>query len=226
MQGMDEKNRQKRLAMWLAIGSLLWSSLTVLEWACHDDYLSWLSRFGTGNGILGFFLFLPWYGAGLALLIFGIIRVCKREPLAFLLLLNVLIAPLVMTTVDGKKIVQTRWQYAKPHYERELHDALARPFEALPKEKTHREFKTVEVRLAAPNVRLVRDQAGHTRVSFVRHKIMDQSMAILYDPQDTLPQEVARLNQSGAWETWALSTYGALRSAEPLGGHWYRCHFS
>ncbi len=195
---MEEKNRQKRQAAWLAIGSLFWSSLTVLEWACHDDYLSWLSSFGTANSILGFFLFLPWYGIGLLILILGIVLAWKREPLAFLLLLNVLLAPLVMTTVDGHKIALTRWQMAKPHYERELHEALARPFDTCPKEKTHREYKTVEVRLAAPNVRLVRDQAGHVRASFVRHKIMDASMAIVYDPQDTLPQEVAKLNQSGA----------------------------
>ena len=223
---MEEKNHQKRQAAWLAIGSLLWSSLTVLEWACHDDYLSWLSRLGSANSMLVFFVILPWYGAGLALSMLGIIRAWKRERLAFLLLLNVLLAPLVMTTVDGNKIVLTRWQMAKPRYERERREALARPFEVFPKEKTHREYKTVQVRLAAPNVRLVRDQAGHVRVSFVRYKIMDSSMAIVYDPQDTLPQEVATLNKLGAWETWALSTYGALQRAEPLGGHWYRCSFA
>ena len=123
-------------------------------------------------------------------------------------------------------MAQTRWQMARPHYERERRESLARSYDAFPKEKTHREFKTVEVRLAAPNVRLVRDRAGHVRVSFVRYQITDNSMAIVYDPQDTLPQEVAELNKSGAWETWALSTYGALRSVEPLGDHWYRCGFS
>lgn len=223
---MDEKNHQKRQAAWLAIGSFLWSSLTVLEWACHDDYLSLLSRLGPVNSIFGVLVIIPWYGAGLLILILGIIRAWKRERLAFLLLLNVLLAPLVMITVDGNAIAVARWQMARPHYERELHEALARPFDAFPKEKTHREFKTVEVRLAAPNVRLVRDRVGHVRVSFVRHQIMDASMAIVYDPQDTLPQEVAELNKSGAWETWALSIYGALRSVEPLGDHWYRCSFS
>jgi hypothetical protein len=225
-KGMEEKNRQKRQAAWLVIGSFLWSCLTVLEWVCHDDYLSLLSSLGPFKSGLAILLALPWYGVGLMLLILGIIRVCKRERLAFLLLLNILIAPLVMTTVDGNAIVAARWQMAKPRYERERREAFARPFDAFSKEKTHREFKTVEVRLAAPNVRLVRNQAGHVRVSFVRHQIMDASMAIIYDPQDTLPHEIAELNKTGAWETWALSTYGALRSVKPLGDHWYRCRFS
>jgi hypothetical protein len=223
---MEEKNRQKRQAAWLAVGSLLWSCLTVLEWVCHDDYLSLLSRLGPVKSGLAILLGLPWYGVGLLILILGIVRAWKRERLAFLLLLNVLLAPLVMTNVDGNALTVARWQMAKPRYERERREALGRPYDAFPKEETHREFKTVEVRLAAPNVRLVRDQAGHVRVSFVRHQIMDGSMAIVYDPRDTLPQEVAELNKSGAWETWALSTYGALRSVEPLGEHWYRCSFS
>ena len=226
MQGMEEKNRQKREAAWLAAGSLLWSSLTVLEWMCHDDYLALVNRLGPFGDVAGIFLLFGWYTLWIPLLVLVVSRVRKRETLTLLSLISLFFAPLIMAVADGNAIVMARWQYAKPQYERELHDALARPFEANPKEITHREFKTVEVRLAAPNVRLVRDQAGHVRVSFVRHQIMDSSMAIIYDPQDTLPTEVAGLDKLAAWETWALSTYGALRAVEPLGGHWYRCHFS
>ena len=206
-----QKGISRRLGIALVATSLLWSEAAVWLEIGKDGLLS-----SPAGGLLSFagFCFLLLIALGY---LFGVFFCRERWSLAAALLL--LLSPVRCSRIDQERLAAERWQKLRPALEARLPDALRVPAPRATDEE--KGFAVIEVE---KNLRIIVDRLGRRRVSFVQYRVgLDNGVAYVYDPQDSLTVEVGRADKRLGY---ALSGFGEISGVQPLGGHWYRVLFT
>lgn len=191
--------------------SHVWLVLLFLFWFFADDLLAIL-------WVMTLPLWLALYLWRLVLIIVCLVHLIKdKDKRAPLVSLSVLIAALLFLHTVGIGWLQTlRFQFKKRQYEATVARILA------DQASTQQEESGRDCLI---------DEGPPLRVAFIQHGILDNFVAIVYDPTG-LVMEANKFKRD--WSNWsdpklahAKRLFGGdLLWAQPLGGHWYRCDFT
>jgi hypothetical protein len=142
-----------------------------------------------------------------------------RERWSLVAVVLLLLGPVRCSRIDYNQVAKERWEVKRSALEAKLPTAIRLKVPA----PDNSDYSVSELNR---DVRVVIDAKGHRWVSFIQVRgFIDNGMAYVYDPQDSLTVEVGKV-ESPPCPGWYLSGFGIIGEIQPLGGHWYRVQFT